>query len=243
MPPNVDVLHFRKYTGDTLDTVVEMSALCLAPILDKELYDACNSAKVEYVRNLIKIRTEETDKDSSGHITYRKEYYKVLDFIFNDKNTAHYGSLFELIMESLKGISYEKACLSYEEAHCSLLVTAMRKGYGKIIENLMTCKQYLYIDAKDYMGNTALHYTILENGLLNQTFAKIFIRNGASMNIRNNDGICVIDIINPNTIEDILNECISESDSSNNRRNDNYKLEMDISIFSHKESLKTKNET
>ena len=214
MPPNDNNLHLQNSGRiDNADTIVEMcrsTSLCLSPILDLELYDACDSANVEDVGNLIRIRTKDINVDSSGHISYRSKYYKVLDFTFNELESVHYGYLFKFIIESLKGKTYEEACLSYEEVPCSLLVTATRQGCSKNIDALMKCKQYFNTDAKDSTGNTALHYAVQYEGSLDQNIVKTLIRNGASMNVRNKGGSCVIDNIHPNTIEDILNECIEE---------------------------------
>ena len=234
MPPNDNNLHLQNSGRiDNADTIVEMcrsTSLCLSPILDLELYDACDSANVEDVGNLIRIRTKDINVDSSGHISYRSKYYKVLDFTFNELESVHYDYLFKFIIESLKGKTYEEACLS-------LLVTATRQGCSKNIDALMKCKQYFDIDAKDSTGNTALHYAVQYEGSLDQNIVKTLIRNGASMNVRNKEDMFAIEKNHPNTIEDILDKCIEEYNSSNNRRNENYKLEMEFSIFSHRESL------
>ena len=107
----------------------------------------------------------------------------------------------------------------------------------------MKCKHKFDIDAKDSTGNTALHYAVQEEGILDHNIAKTLILNGASMNVKNKEGIRAIDRIHPNTIEDILNESIRESNSFNDRRNENYEINMEFGLFSHKESLKTKNES
>merc|ERR1719341_1561934 len=62
------------------------------------------------------------------------------------------------------------------------------------------------------------------------------------MNVKNKEGICVIDGTSSDTIENILNECIIDSSlpiggkHEIDRTKDSYALKMDFSIFSHKEN-------
>ena len=108
----------KKNKGNISFALCQSSALYLPSILDKELYDACDSANVQNVRNLINKRT--------FIARHRQDYYEVLDFIFNNLEADDYGHLFSLIMGSLQCITYDKGCVSYKEAYGYLLVTAFR---------------------------------------------------------------------------------------------------------------------
>jgi len=115
-------------------------------------------------------------------------------------------------------------------------------NYKDCINILLEYRNYLNIDAQDSNGDTALHYAVKvhdKHGL-----AIALIRNGACINVKNKLSKCVIDEIPPNTIKDILNQCIEEPDISSVDRDDlYYRIKMDFSIFSHKESLDSKNES
>ena len=113
--------------------------------------------------------------------------------------------------------------------------------HKRCMDILMERRQYLNIDAKDKKGNTALHYAVQQgkNDTLNhRTLSKVLIKNGASINVKNKEGVCVIDIIPAKSIEDVLNECIIEPNiSSKDRDDEDYELAMDF------RSLDTRNES
>ncbi|CAL4196841.1 unnamed protein product, partial [Meganyctiphanes norvegica] len=282
-------INTQQSTGDADVESLQMSdygvntALTIST-LDRNLFDACDLQNVENIGNLLKRRSNEADCES--HTKFRKDYYKVLDFLLENLEEKYHNSLFDIIKESLGNEIYDEAFGSLliiaARRNCSIILGLIlnkmnemwdnksllkywlnnRDKYGRAVlthvilrqdkessgvdcmEVLMSFKQYLDIDAKDCNGYTALHYAVLGEETLDRTLAALLIRNGACINIKNKEGICVIKSIPAIVLEDILNSCIEEPNGfTNDRKKENYALKMDFSIFSHKENNDERNES
>ncbi|CAL4178711.1 unnamed protein product, partial [Meganyctiphanes norvegica] len=111
--------------------------------------------------------------------------------------------------------------------------------YYKCLEILLKYKEHYNIDAQDCAGNTALHYASQLRD--DQRFTKLLLLNGAQMTIKNNKHITAKSIIVPSLIEEVLDDCITaEGDDS---VEDDLKITIDLSIFSHRHDSETKTET
>ncbi|CAL4154434.1 unnamed protein product, partial [Meganyctiphanes norvegica] len=112
-------------------------------------------------------------------------------------------------------------------------------NYYKCLECLLKYKDYYNINAQDNKGNTALHYATQLRG--NQQFVKLLLMNGSQMTIKNNTHVTASSKIVPSVIEGILDSCIMTG--MNETFEDDLRLTLDLSIFSHNCHSKTKTET
>ena len=156
-----------------------------------------------------------------------------------------YDNILELILKYLKEederrLSRYLNCKDENERSVFINIvlrekTSPQTGYKTSLAFLKEYKEYFEIDAKDNIGNTALHYASQHDFLLDgedqldHTFIKTLIGNGACINVKNKEGIYVIDRLPSNMIEDFLNERIKESKDKNN---ENYALSMDYKFMS-----------
>ncbi|CAL4069662.1 unnamed protein product, partial [Meganyctiphanes norvegica] len=207
---------------------------------NKILYDACEKGLPCLVQKLIDFNVDPAKicknkmESYSLIIAAKKGYSDILEIILSQleenqlrhclkQNTDRFGrSVLHVILRRDK----ENSGSEYD--------------YMKCMDILLKYKQYFDIDAKDHIQNTALHYAVRLRG--DWTFAKTLIKNGACINVKNREGTCVMDKIPVKILENILNECIEESNFSNDRENENYKIKMNFSIFSHMESFQTRSE-
>ncbi|CAL4071617.1 unnamed protein product [Meganyctiphanes norvegica] len=206
------------------------------------LYDVCEKGFSDLVRKLLDFNVDPA-KICKG----KMENYPLI--IAARKG---HSDILEIILSHLDQNKL-KHCLNQrtEKYGHTVLHVIMRRDdensgteedYKKCMEILLKKRQYFNIDDQDNSYNTALHYAVRLRG--DWKFAKMLIKNGACINVKNREGHCVINRIPVNTIEDILDECIEESKHLNDRENENYEIRMDLSIFSHKEgSLDTRSES
>ncbi|CAL4118992.1 unnamed protein product, partial [Meganyctiphanes norvegica] len=205
------------------------------------LYNACENGIPHFVQELIDLNVDPTRRCNDKMENYpliiaaRKGYSDILKIILSkleenrlklclQQKTQRYGhSVLHVIMRRDKEN------------------TGTEEDYKKCMDILMKYRKYFDIDAKDNNGKTALHYAVHRQS--DWIFAKTLIKNGACINVKNRQGIKVINRIPVNKIEDILNECIEENKFSDDRENENYTLKMDFSIFCHQESSDFRSES
>jgi len=178
-------------------------------------------------------------------ISVKKGYSMILDYILSKLKEMDEISKLKEMDESV--LEY---CLTKRDNHGQSVLIHVILGQDKDITGtecldiLMKYRVHFDIDVEDDNGNTALHYAVEGNWKLDRTLAKTLIRNGACINVKNKEGVYAMDCIPANTIEDILDACIEEPNGSmNERKNENYEIKMNFSIFSHKETLETRNES
>lgn len=91
----------------------------------------------------------------------------------------------------------------------------------------------------DVDGNNAFNYAVEEGQTLDHNLVRTLIIDGECINwklhnVEDHEGVLVLDRIPSDIIEDVLNKCIEEHNgNSNNRKRENYKIKMNLSIFSH----------
>lgn len=168
-------------------------------------------------------------------MTVRKGYSEILECLLNYLKEEGCGKLnLYLTCTDENDQTVLTNVILGENKKNTELDTTTDVDYKKCMEILMIYNEYLHIDAKDFTGNTALHYAAQNNwtldldGKLDHTFIKTLIKNGASINMKNNAGICVVDRIPVSIIEEFLNECIKEPTDKNK---EDYALTMDFKFI------------
>ncbi|CAL4124292.1 unnamed protein product, partial [Meganyctiphanes norvegica] len=205
------------------------------------LYDVCEKGLPHFVKKLLDFNADPARECKNRLENYpliiaaRKGHSDILDIILSQLEE---NKLKQCLQERTHRYGHS---VLHAILRCDKENIATDNDYIKCMEILMQKRQHFDIDAEDKNRNTALHYAVHLQG--DWTFAKILIRNGACINVKNREGICAIDKIPVSTIEDILNECIEESKLSNNRESVHFGIKLDFSIFSHKESMDTRSES
>ncbi|CAL4123062.1 unnamed protein product, partial [Meganyctiphanes norvegica] len=186
---------------------------------------------------------EKTEK-SPIHIASRYGYHKLVDLLLNKMKARG----LEKIMQGLQLTNKWKNLAIHNVVRTFAKKDKNEKrkedlrpeiDYYKCIESLLKYKEYYNIDAQDSQGNTALHYaTQLRD---DHRFTKLLLMNGSQMTIKNNKHITAKSKISPSLVKEVLDSCIkADGDES---VEDDLRITIDLSIFSHKHDSKTKTET